>query len=115
MDTYGVLILFLNQKIGDLKFMWLDFVSLISHQTTNPLKNLYAGPKPIYIGFGSLPVQEPEKMTQTIVKALEISGQRGIINKGWGGLGVYPSFVLERCKYIMNEFKNYKQRGIVQS
>ncbi|CAI9303521.1 unnamed protein product [Lactuca saligna] len=45
MDTYGVLILFLNQKIGDLKFMWLDFVSLISHQTTNPLKNLYAGLK----------------------------------------------------------------------
>ncbi|CAI9269554.1 unnamed protein product [Lactuca saligna] len=43
MDTYGVLILFQNQKIGDLKFMWLDFVSLISHQTTNPLKNLYAG------------------------------------------------------------------------
>lgn len=33
------------------------------------------------------PVQEPEKMTQIIVRALEITGQRGIINKGWGGLG----------------------------
>lgn len=33
------------------------------------------------------PVQEPEKMTETIVKALETTGQRGIINKGWGGLG----------------------------
>ncbi|XP_039003172.1 sterol 3-beta-glucosyltransferase UGT80A2-like [Hibiscus syriacus] len=48
---------------------------------------LAAGPKPIYIGFGSLPVQEPEKMTQIIVEALEQTGQRGIINKGWGGLG----------------------------
>ncbi|XP_031401335.1 sterol 3-beta-glucosyltransferase UGT80A2-like isoform X1 [Punica granatum] len=43
--------------------------------------------KPIYIGFGSLPVQKPEKMTEIIVKALEITHQRGIINKGWGGLG----------------------------
>ncbi|KAL8517857.1 hypothetical protein ACS0TY_009243 [Phlomoides rotata] len=43
--------------------------------------------KPIYIGFGSLPVEEPEKMTEIIVQALEITGQRGIINKGWGGLG----------------------------
>ncbi|CAI0393939.1 unnamed protein product [Linum tenue] len=33
------------------------------------------------------PVQEPEKMTQIIVEALEQTGQRGIINKGWGGLG----------------------------
>ncbi|GMJ01293.1 UDP-glucosyl transferase 80A2, sterol glucosyltransferase [Hibiscus trionum] len=48
---------------------------------------LAAGSKPIYIGFGSLPVQEPEKMTQIIVEALEQTGQRGIINKGWGGLG----------------------------
>lgn len=48
---------------------------------------LQDGRKPIYIGFGSLPVQEPEKMTQIIVKALESTGQRGIINKGWGGLG----------------------------
>ncbi|ONK70950.1 uncharacterized protein A4U43_C04F3180 [Asparagus officinalis] len=43
--------------------------------------------KPIYVGFGSLPVQEPEKMTQIIVEALETTKQRGIINKGWGGLG----------------------------
>lgn len=26
-------------------------------------------------------------MTQIIVEALETTGQRGIINKGWGGLG----------------------------
>lgn len=38
------------------------------------------------------PVQEPEKMTQIIVEALEITGQRGIINKGWGGLG--------NCKWL---------------
>lgn len=26
-------------------------------------------------------------MTKTIVQALDITGQRGVINKGWGGLG----------------------------
>ncbi|KAI3732316.1 hypothetical protein L1987_63520 [Smallanthus sonchifolius] len=48
---------------------------------------LEKGEKPIYIGFGSLPVQDPDGMTEIIVKALEITQQRGIINKGWGGLG----------------------------
>lgn len=51
------------------------------------LQWLQNGKKPIYIGFGSLPVQDPDGMTETIVKALEITQQRGIINKGWGGLG----------------------------
>ncbi|KAF5822103.1 putative sterol 3-beta-glucosyltransferase [Helianthus annuus] len=73
-------------KIDVVGFCFLDLAS--NYQPPEDLvKWLNAGPKPIYIGFGSLPVQEPEKMTQTIVKALEITGQRGIINKGWGGLG----------------------------
>ena len=33
------------------------------------------------------PLQQPEKMTQIIIHALEETGQRGVINKGWGGLG----------------------------
>lgn len=33
------------------------------------------------------PVQDPEKMTQIIIQALETTKQRGIINEGWGGLG----------------------------
>ena len=42
------------------------------------------------------PVQEPEKMTEIIVEALERTGQRGIINKGWGGLG--------NCKPLLDLF-----------
>ncbi|PRQ36143.1 putative sterol 3-beta-glucosyltransferase [Rosa chinensis] len=30
------------------------------------------------------PLQELEKMTNIILQALKITGQRGIINKGWG-------------------------------
>ena len=40
------------------------------------------------------PVEEPEKMTKVIVEALEITKQRGIINKGWGGLGNCESLYL---------------------
>nr|XP_043610112.1 sterol 3-beta-glucosyltransferase UGT80A2-like isoform X2 [Erigeron canadensis] len=73
-------------KIDVVGFCFLDLAS--NYKPPEDLVRwLESGPKPIYIGFGSLPVQEPEKMTQTIVKALEKTGQRGIINKGWGGLG----------------------------
>eukprot|EP00897_Mesotaenium_endlicherianum_P008387 jgi/Mesen1/7577/ME000392S06837 len=48
------------------------------------------GPPPIYVGFGSLPVQNPKGLTSTIIKAIEHTNQRGIIQKGWGGLGDVP-------------------------
>ena len=38
-------------------------------------------------------------MTQIIVDALEKTGQRGIINKGWGGLG--------NCKFFISIFTLY--------
>ncbi|CAN8260195.1 unnamed protein product [Cochlearia groenlandica] len=67
-------------------FCFLDLAS--NYEPPSELVEwLEAGDKPIYIGFGSLPVQEPEKMTEIIVEALERTKQRGIINKGWGGLG----------------------------
>lgn len=73
-------------KIDVVGFCFLDLAS--NYVPPEPLvKWLEAGEKPIYIGFGSLPVQDPPKMTQIIVEALEITGQRGIISKGWGGLG----------------------------
>ncbi|AQK42653.1 Putative glycosyl transferase family 28 protein [Zea mays] len=49
-------------------------------------------------------VQDPQKMTEIIVKALEITGQRGIINKGWGGLGTLSEpkdfvYLLDNCPH----------------
>ncbi|CAN1767257.1 Sterol 3-beta-glucosyltransferase UGT80A2 [Linum perenne] len=73
-------------KVDVVGFCFLDLASDFE-PPEELVKWLEAGPKPIYVGFGSLPVQEPEKMTQIIVEALEQTGQRGIINKGWGGLG----------------------------
>ncbi|MFN8464124.1 MAG: glycosyltransferase [Caldilineaceae bacterium] len=47
---------------------------------------LQAGPAPVYIGFGSMAGRNPQRRGEIAVKALEQSGQRGILLTGWGGL-----------------------------
>ncbi|KAH0641379.1 hypothetical protein KY285_037965 [Solanum tuberosum] len=90
-------------KVDVVGFCFLDLAS--GYEPPESLVNwLKDGQKPIYIGFGSLPVQEPEKMTQIIVEALERTGQRGIINKGWGGLGNLAEpkdfvYLLDNCPH----------------
>ncbi|KAJ0969598.1 hypothetical protein J5N97_022475 [Dioscorea zingiberensis] len=49
---------------------------------------LKQGPKPIYIGFGSMPLEDAKKTTTVILEALKETGQRGIIDRGWGHLGL---------------------------
>lgn len=46
-----------------------------------------AGSPPVFIGFGSMPIKDPQKTTQIILETLKHTGQRGIIHMGWGGLG----------------------------
>ncbi|XP_057795450.1 sterol 3-beta-glucosyltransferase UGT80B1-like [Salvia miltiorrhiza] len=62
------------------------------------------GSQPIYIGFGSMPLDDSNKTTKTILEALEITGQRGIIDRGWGDLGNYSNipenvFVIVDCPH----------------
>lgn len=45
------------------------------------------GPPPIYIGFGSIVVDDPDAMTKMIFEAVEKAGVRALVSKGWGGLG----------------------------
>ncbi|HTO54160.1 MAG TPA: glycosyltransferase [Myxococcota bacterium] len=47
---------------------------------------LDAGPKPICVGFGSMPSPDPAALTREVVGALERAGQRGILLSGWGAL-----------------------------
>jgi UDP:flavonoid glycosyltransferase YjiC (YdhE family) len=44
------------------------------------------GPAPICVGFGSMPSANPEQTTELFARALALSGQRGILLTGWGGL-----------------------------
>jgi len=48
---------------------------------------LDAGAPPVYIGFGSIPSQNPEQVTDMVIQALAMAGQRGILLAGQGILG----------------------------
>lgn len=47
---------------------------------------LDAGAPPVYIGFGSMGSRDPEKAAEIALEALRLSGQRGVIASGWGGM-----------------------------
>ncbi|KAF2486063.1 putative glucosyl/glucuronosyl transferase [Neohortaea acidophila] len=48
---------------------------------------LDAGPPPVYIGFGSIVLDDPNAMTELIFEAVRMTGQRVLLSKGWGGIG----------------------------
>ncbi|CAE6484825.1 unnamed protein product, partial [Rhizoctonia solani] len=47
---------------------------------------LNAGPPPIYIGFGSIVLDNPKGLTNSILAGIAQAGVRAIISPGWGGL-----------------------------
>ena len=47
---------------------------------------LSSGPPPVSVGFGSMNERDPKETTETVLEALRISGRRGILLTGWGGL-----------------------------
>jgi len=51
------------------------------------LRFIEAGPPPIFVGFGSMPLRNPERTTQIVLDALSLSRQRGILHAGWAGIG----------------------------
>jgi sterol 3beta-glucosyltransferase len=52
---------------------------------------LESGPPPVYAGYGSLNLGDAENKTRLLLRALELSGQRGVILTGWGGLTRLPA------------------------
>lgn len=54
------------------------------------VKFLNDGPAPVFIGFGSMPVKDPNRISRIIMDALQEMGQRGVLGAGWGGLGAVP-------------------------
>lgn len=65
------------------------FLNLASNYTPEPdlVEFLAAGEPPVYIGFGSIVVDDPNAMTKLIFDAVKITGRRALVSKGWGGLG----------------------------
>ncbi|KAH8705220.1 putative UDP-glucose,sterol transferase [Talaromyces proteolyticus] len=66
---------------------------------------LDGGEPPIYIGFGSIVVKDPLNLTLMIFEAVQQTGQRAIISKGWSNIGVgMPEarsdiFLLDNCPH----------------
>ena len=67
-------------------FVFLDLASTFK-PPESLTRFLEEGEPPVYIGFGSIVVDDPDKFTSLIFKAVEKAGVRALVSKGWGGLG----------------------------
>ena len=47
---------------------------------------LEAGAPPVYIGFGSLTVRDPDRLARAVVDGVRRAGVRALLATGWGGL-----------------------------
>jgi sterol 3beta-glucosyltransferase len=47
---------------------------------------LERGAPPVYIGFGSMGSRNPQQTADLVLQAIAITGQRAILQSGWGGL-----------------------------
>lgn len=55
------------------------------------LRFLESGPPPIYLGFGSMHAEDPARNTRLALRALELTGERGLLLTGWGSLTAQPA------------------------
>ncbi|KAJ7254670.1 hypothetical protein B0H12DRAFT_1202254 [Mycena haematopus] len=51
---------------------------------------LRAGPPPVYIGFGSMIIDDPGRMSAMVLGAVRLAGVRAIISRGWSKLDGPP-------------------------
>lgn len=76
-------------------FWFLDAPSYVPPQELTAF--LAAGESPVYVGFGSMTGNDPERLTTIALEALRLSGRRGVLLSGWAGLaaGDLPDTVLK--------------------
>ena len=64
---------------------------------------LSSGPSPVYIGFGSIVIDDPTRLTSILLEAVEASGARAIISRGWSKIGEATArpniFYLDDCPH----------------
>jgi vancomycin aglycone glucosyltransferase len=47
---------------------------------------LDAGPPPVYVGFGSTPMCDPEDVARVAIEAIRAQGRRAVVSRGWADL-----------------------------
>ena len=73
-----------------------------NYQPPKELKDfIEEGNKPVYVGFGSMAVREPQRITNTIIEALAKSDKRAILLSGWASLGTVD---LPDNVYLLKEY-----------
>ncbi|KAK5165296.1 uncharacterized protein LTR77_009394 [Saxophila tyrrhenica] len=64
---------------------------------------LDAGPPPVYVGFGSIVLEDTTKLSAALVEAISICGERAIVSPGWSRLqvpaGRHDFFCVEECPH----------------
>jgi sterol 3beta-glucosyltransferase len=68
---------------------------------------LVAGPRPIYVGFGSMVNSHAGEFTDTVLEAVKRSGQRAVLATGWGGLDAREGFWNERAFFVRHAPHDY--------
>jgi len=61
---------------------------------------LEAGPPPVYVGFGCMPMRSSNDLSRTVVEAVRTQGHRVVLFEGWAGLA--PIDDLDDC-YAVGE------------
>lgn len=46
-----------------------------------------SGSPPVYIGFGSIVLEDPQRITKAIIESVDAHGFRAIVSRGWSNLG----------------------------
>ncbi|CAK7221906.1 hypothetical protein SBRCBS47491_004689 [Sporothrix bragantina] len=63
---------------------------------------LKSGPPPVYIGFGSIVVDDPLKLINTVVDAVGEAGVRAVISRGWSNIVGPPNtniYYIDDCPH----------------
>ncbi|MFJ3726701.1 glycosyltransferase [Streptomyces sp. NPDC090045] len=49
---------------------------------------LDAGTPPVYVGFGSIPMRDPEGVARATIEAIRAQGRRAVLSRGWADLAL---------------------------
>ncbi|KAI2465322.1 glycosyltransferase family 1 protein [Annulohypoxylon bovei var. microspora] len=75
-----------SEEVDVSGFVFLDLASSFE-PPEDLVEFLDNGEMPIYIGFGSIVVDDADRFTEMIFEAVRLAGVRAFVSKGWGGLG----------------------------
>ncbi|MFK0202717.1 glycosyltransferase [Streptomyces lavendulae] len=55
---------------------------------TDLVEFLDAGAPPVYVGFGSIPMRDPQDVARVAIEAIRAQGRRAVLSRGWADLAL---------------------------